>query len=204
MSSTNIDLCIEAVNFILELTEIDVDLGERLLTIASAMADQFVESSLPQTLSALLYRLNPGKEEEKETVFKILGIFENLFELKPEAVEVAGQKTGLIQWILGQLLSNNGAAAMLSQFDDNRLYASEILAILMQNTANQHHFAGLNFISPIINFLRTLQEVNQFPMDFKETILNLFNCLALALMDHYGQEDFGQNEGIDVMLKLLK
>ena len=204
VQSSNIDLCIEAISFMLELTEIDVEIDDRLLKIGASMADQFTESSLPQTLTSLLFRLDVSKEEEKETVFKILGIFENLFELKPDAVEVAGQKTNLIKWILGQLISVEGASTVLDTFDDNKLYASEILAILMQSPANQSHFAGLNLMPQVISFLRTLQEMTQFPMDFKEAMLNLFNGLSLSLMNKTCQEDFAENEGIDVMLRLLK
>lgn len=204
IQSSNIDLCIEAVSFVLELTEIDVDMDDRLLTIGANLADQFTESALPQALAGLLYRLDQSKEEEKETVFKILGVFENLFELKPEAVDVAGQKTNLIKWILGQLISEEGATAVLESFNDNKLYASEILAILMQSPQNQVHFSALNLMPQLVFFLRTLQEMTQFPMDFKEAMLNLFNCLALALMNKSCQDEFAENEGIDVMLRLLK
>lgn len=204
MQSSNMDICIEAINFILELTEIDADLEDRTLTIASSMADQFVESSLPQSLTGVLHRINPDREEEKDAIFKVLGIFENLFELKPEAVEIAGQKSGLIQWILSLLITESGVADLLKKFDDNKLYASEILAILMQNSSNQRYFANLNCMEKLVHYLRTLQELNQFPMDFKETILNVFNCVALCQMDAHCQQEFAQCEGIDVMLRLLK
>lgn len=204
MQSSNMDLCIEAINLILELTEIDADLEERTLTIASSMADQFVESSLPQSLTGALHRVNQEREEERDAIFKVLGIFENLFELKPEAVEIAGQKSGLIQWILTQLISGQSTHGLLERFDDNKLYSSEILAILMQNTANQRYFASLNCMEKVVSFLRTLQELGQVPMDFKETLLNIFNCVALSQMDVHCQEEFAQCEGIDVMLRLLK
>lgn len=188
----------------LELTEIDVELDDRLLAIGANLADQFTESALPQALTGLLFRLDASKEEDKETIFKLLGIFENLFELKPEAVDIAGQKTSLIQWITSQLLSQEGALSVLESFNDNKLYATEILAILMQSSGNQAHFSSLNLIPQFVSFLRTLQEVSQFPMDFKEAMLNLFNSLALALMNKSCQDDFAEHEGIDVMLRLLK
>lgn len=204
IQSSNIDLCTEAVNFILELTEIDVEMDDRLLMIGANMADQITESSLPQSIAALLFRLDSSKEEEKETIFKILGIYENLFELKPLAVDIVGQHTNLLKWIMSQLISSEGAAAVLDTFNDNKLYASEILAILMQSADNQTIFAQLNLMPQLVSFLRTLQEMTQFPMDFKETMLNLFNSLSLSLMNKTCQEDFAENEGIDVMLRLLK
>lgn len=181
-----------------------MDDDEDHLNIALGLGDQLLASSIPQALTVLLIKLDQKREEERETGFKILGIFENIFEIKPEAVNIAAQQTGLSLWLLNEISPEAGVIYSLDNFNDNKLYCSEILSIVMQNKQNQDHIHNLGKLPQVIGYLRTLLDHEKYPADFKETILNLFNCLTLILMNSNAREDFADNEGIDIMLKLLK
>lgn len=62
------------------------------------------------------------------------GIVENVTEFRPElCIEVA--KQGFMQWILKRL-------KLKVPFDGNKLYATEILSILLQNTPENRKLLG--------------------------------------------------------------
>lgn len=207
LGSTNQDLCAETVRFLLELSEIEVDEDEKNLQVGILFAEQTLSSPLPQTLGALLSRLDLKKEENRATAYEVLGIFENLFELLPAAIEVIGTQTSLLQWIISLLLPEGNSLKLLSSHTETSLYASELLSILLQDNAVQSSFSSSHSMTRMVGFFRSLQELPTnppCPMDFRETILNIFNSIALALLDKTSQKEFAEAEGIDVMLRLLK
>ena len=161
-------------------------------------------SAIPQELTCLLMKLEQSRDEERETGFKILGIFENLFEIKPDAIRVAGPQTGLAVWLLDQITPEGGVEQAVENFNDNVLYCSEVLSIVLQQPENQDSLFSSRKIPRAIEYLRTLLDRDKFPADFKETVLNLLNCIALTLMNLQAREEFADSEGIDIMIRLLK
>lgn len=63
-----------------------------------------------------------------------IAIFENLLEIRPELCIEAG-KQGLITWLLKRI-------KVKAPFNTNKLYASEILSILLQNTKENKLLLG--------------------------------------------------------------
>lgn len=198
LQSPNLDLSINAINFLLELTEIDVDMSETTLLTINRLTEELLSHRVLEVLCSLLFKLDKAKEVEKEAVFKILGIFENVFELQPLAVEVAGTRTNLVQWILGTIATSG------REYNDNNLYASEILSIVVQPRATLEKLTEVALVPKLTDHLRLLLHPHTFHADYKEMTLNLFNCLCSALITPQNQLIFAEHEGIDIMLKLLK
>lgn len=181
-----------------------MDGDESHLNVAIGLGEQLLMSSIPQELTGLLMKLDQKRDEERETGFKILGIFENIFEIKPDAIQIAGPQTGLAAWLLDQIAPEGGVEQAVENFNDNALYSSEILSIVLQHPANQDCLFSSRKIPRVLEYLRTLLDRDKFPADFKETVLNLLNCLALTLMNLQAREEFADCEGIDIMIRLLK
>ena len=72
-----------------------------------------------------LGRLNEQEESDRQGVFKILGIFENIISLEPKYAQDIALKTDILPWLLKRL--------QVKGFDANIGYASEILSILLQD-----------------------------------------------------------------------
>lgn len=70
----------------------------------------------------------------------MLGILENILEIKPEAAAAIGKNTYIMNWIVTKL------GAQISKMDDNKLYGSEILSILLQSKENQEYFGQANLL----------------------------------------------------------
>ena len=80
-------------------------------------------------ISALLVqnldRLNESVKEESDGIHNTLSIVENLIEFRPEVCKEVAD-AGLLVWLTKKL-------KVKMAFDNNKLYASEILSILLQN-----------------------------------------------------------------------
>lgn len=131
LAHPNTDISVSVVDLIQEMTDIDI-LHESL-----EGAEILIESLRKQQASGLLVqnleRLDETVKEESDGVHNTLAIFENLTEIKPEMCkEIADQ--GLLQWILKRL--------KVKTFDANKLYCSEILSILLQNTNENRILLG--------------------------------------------------------------
>lgn len=192
------------MTLLLELTEIDVEIEDKVLQTADILGDQLLSSSIPQILASILQKLDQRREEELDTGYQILGIYENLFELKPKSAALGGEKTGLALWLLQQLCPENGILDLKESFSKMTLYSSEILSIILQEPSVQSLFVTEPAIQAFVRTIRTLQGEKLLDMEMKETLLNLFNCLSLVLLNPEARELFADNEGIEVMLKLIK
>lgn len=99
-----------------------------------------------------LSRLDENKQDNFNAVHKTLKIFENLIELFPEIPQNLCDNTKILQWLIKKLSPKNKLKDKL--FDDNKLYASEILILLLQNhKENQYTFGKLGGIDYILNIL---------------------------------------------------
>jgi len=67
-------------------------------------------------------------------IVQYIAIFENLLEFRPDLCIDAG-KQGLMQWLLRRI-------KIKIPFDGNKLYASELLSILLQHTPENRLLLG--------------------------------------------------------------
>jgi beta-catenin-like protein 1 len=74
-----------------------------------------------------LGRLEESNAEDADGVYGTLNVFENLVEFRPSLSITLCTKTGIIKFLLKRLKSK--------KFDSNKLYASELLSILLQDNA---------------------------------------------------------------------
>lgn len=88
---------------------------------------------MPEALVLNLERLDDSKREEFEGIFNTMNIFENLLEVKPDLATELCDKTPIMNWLVDRATDLN------KPFDDNKLYASEILSILVQ-TSRENQF----------------------------------------------------------------
>lgn len=132
LAHENTDISVVVVDLLQELTDVDI-LHESL-----DGADVLIEALRKQQACALLVqnldRLDETSKEDSEGVHNTLAIIENLTEIKPEICREAAEQ-GLMQWILKRL-------KLKMPFEGNKLYCSEILSILLQNTNENRLLLG--------------------------------------------------------------
>ena len=144
-----------------------------------------------------LERLDEKVKEDADGVHNTLAVIENMCEFKNAEVCAAAGEQGLLQWLLKRL--------RVRQYDANKLYASEILAILLQgNEVNQRLLGEKDGIDILLQALAYYKRRDPGSLDEIEMMENLFDCLCSALMHTPNRDRFLRGEGLQLMILMLK
>ncbi|XP_011501189.1 PREDICTED: beta-catenin-like protein 1 [Ceratosolen solmsi marchali] len=195
LAHENTDIAVGIVDLLQELTESDV------YNEAPEEADSLIDALLGQQVFALLVqnleRLDESVSEESDGVFNTLAIFENLLETRLELCMDAG-KQGLITWLLKRI-------KVKTPFDTNKLYASEILSILLQNTKKNRLLLGdFDGIDVLLQQLAYYKRHDPQTAEEQELMENLFDILCSSLMETVNRERFLRGEGLQLMNLMLR
>ena len=130
LNHENIDVSIDALNLlheIIDAEELDTD-DERLHPFIDYVCSLTDASTFVATLVRALGRFPVESSKQfADAITHILAIIENLTDLKPKEVsQTLVDKTDLVEWIMKRMKPE--------MFDANKLYASEILSIVLTST----------------------------------------------------------------------
>lgn len=195
LTHENSDIAIAVVDLVQELTDVDTltesEEGANILT------DALVEGQIIALMVQNLERLDENVKEESEGIHNTLAIVENIIEFKPEiCVDAAHQ--GLLHWLLKRIKAK-------MPFDGNKLYATEILSILLQmNEENRQLLGELDGIDVLLQQLAFFKRHDPSTGEENEMMENLFNCLCSSLMHVPNRERFLKGEGLQLMNLMLR
>ncbi|KAH9502422.1 Beta-catenin-like protein 1 [Bulinus truncatus] len=191
----NTDISIAVVDLIQELTDPDT-LNENEDT-AMVLIDALLDGQVVAVLVNNLDRLDENVKEEFEGVHNSLAIIENMSDFKPEMCSEAAQQ-GLMQWLLKRL-------RLKRPFDQNKLYSSEILAILLQDSEENRQLLGdSDGIDILLQQLATFKKHDPGNKDEVELMENLFNSMCSALAFPANRSRFLRGEGLQLMNLMLR
>ncbi|XP_022905970.1 beta-catenin-like protein 1 [Onthophagus taurus] len=195
LSHDNTDIAVATIELIQEMSDVDI------LHESEEGAEALIESLLEHQVIALLVqnldRLDENVKEEADGVHNTLAIVENLTELRTEICNEAS-KQGLLQWLLKRL-------KLKVPFDPNKLYASELLSILLQdNNSNRLALSELDGIDTLLQQLAFYKRHDPSNAEEFELMENLFNCLCSSLMAVTNRDKFLKGEGLQLMNLMLR
>ncbi|KAH7849247.1 hypothetical protein Vadar_015206 [Vaccinium darrowii] len=194
LTHDNTDIANDVVGLLEELTDEDVleDNDEPALVLVDAL----IENNVLELLVQNLLRLSEGDADEAAAVHSTLATIENLIEVKPAVAELVCEKTKLMRWLLGKI--------KVREFDGSKQYASEILAILLQNsTANQKRLGQINGVDVVLQAVAMYKSRDPKTPDEEEMVENLFDCLCCLLMPLENKEKFVKAEGVELMIIVM-
>ncbi|XP_028800614.1 beta-catenin-like protein 1 [Neltuma alba] len=195
LNHDNTDIAIDVVQLLQDLT--DEDVLEDNDEPAKVLVDTLIENSVLELLVQNLHRLSDSDADEMAAVYNTLATIENLIEVKPAVAELVCEKTKLLKWLLGKI--------KVREFDSNKQYASEILAILLQNsTANQKRLGQMNGVDVVLQAVAMYKSKDPKSSDEAEMVENLFDCLCCLLMPLENKERFVKAEGVELMIIIMK
>lgn len=191
----NTDISIAVVDLLQEMTDVDALTDSE--DGANILIDALVEGQVIALLVQNMERLDEAIKEESEGVHNTLGIIENMTELRPETCLDAVNQ-GILQWLFKRVKAK-------MPFDANKLYCSEILAILLQNhDENRVKFGEIEGIDVLLQQLATYKRHDPVNPEEIEYMENLFNSLCSALMCPMNREKFLKGEGLQLMNLMLR
>ena len=196
LSHENTDIVVAAIDLIQELT--DVDTLNESEEGAAALVDALLSNQIAAQLVQCMEKLNESVREESDGVHNALSVFENLVEFRPEICKEAFE-VGLMAWLIKKL-------KVKVPFDNNKLFASEILSIFLQNepeNRSKYGDAG-SAIDSLLQQLAYYKRHNPTNAEEVEMMENLFDCLCSLLLHVPNRERFLKGEGIQLMNLMLR
>ncbi|KAF8845818.1 DUF1716-domain-containing protein [Paxillus ammoniavirescens] len=203
LSHENVDIVIDAVEVFHELTDEDVgdegdeeEQGESQDAL-KILIDALVQNSVLELLVDNLSRLNEAEESDRQGVFHIIGVFENVLGFNPDLSVQLVSKTKMMNWLLERLQQKT--------HDENRSYAAELLSILLQNsTPNRQELGKKDGVEVILKVLSQFRRRDPVDADETEFMDNLFDSLCSALSEPEIKSLFLASEGVDLMVLMMK
>ena len=191
----NTDIAVDVVGLIMDLT--DEDVLEDNDEPASILVDALVDNNVLELLVQNIGRLSESDPDEATAIYNTLATIENIIEVKPAAAELVCERTKLLRWLMGRI--------KVREFDANKQYASEILAILLQNSlANQKRLGQMNGVDSMLQAVAMYKSKDPKTSEEGEMLENLFNCLCCLLMPLENKEKFLKSEGVELMIIIMK
>lgn len=196
LTHENTDIAIDVVSLLSDLTDEDV-IGETTEDSAAILVDALIENNALELLVQNLSRMEENEPDEASAVFNTLSVLENMVEVRPAVAEMVCERTKLLRWLLNRIKAR--------EFDSNKLYASEILAILLQNSAiNQRRVGQLNGVDTILQAVALYKSKDPKTGEEEEMLENLFGCLCSVVMPMENKERFVKAEGVELMIIIMK
>ncbi|CAN0444704.1 unnamed protein product [Ascophyllum nodosum] len=198
LTHENTDISISVLLLLQELTDSDV-LSET--EEASVIIDAIVHKQGLELLVQNLSRLDETYEEDAKGVNTTMGVLENLLEARPSlGPTLCEPPLSVLRFLLKRL--------QVKKFDENKLYCSEILAMLVNGDTDVQRrlgtlqgMDGIDRLLQIVAYYRRRQP--QSPEE-EECVENLFDALAAALLVPDNQARFRYGEGFELMLRCLR
>ncbi|VDB85389.1 unnamed protein product [Peniophora sp. CBMAI 1063] len=205
LSHENADIALDVVEVIRELT--DEDVGEEGEEDEEGVAEE-KEKALRQLVKALLdhsilellvsnmSRFDEKDEADRQGIYNILGICENIVGSNPELAERLILRTKLLSWLLNRVQAKNQ--------DENRGYAAELLAILLQESRpNRLEFGKHDGVETLLKVASNYRKRDPTDAEETEFMENVFDALCSALGEPEIKALFLRSEGVDLMVLIM-
>ncbi|KAJ8124466.1 hypothetical protein O1611_g9174 [Lasiodiplodia mahajangana] len=198
LAHENTDIAIDAVEIIDELTDEDVAAEEAQY---DALIDALLEADLLSLIVSNLERLDETQETDRGGTYHALGIVENLCSRSITAERVA-EVDGLLKWLLRRIQMKEAEGGV----SQNKQYAAEILAILVQNSVkNRRKLASLNSADIMLQLVAPYRKRDpEKGGEEEEYVENLFEALTCIVDEPDGKAKFVEAEGVELCLIMLK
>lgn len=213
----NLDIRLDVLSLLADWT--DVDEADFSLEPTRQLVTELLRHKLLPLLVTNLVQLAQeatagaaGGEEEAVGMYNSMQILENLADIAPDSCEQVSVQTEIFAWLLAQLGGKQ-------PFSQNKLYASEILSILLQSSVAarqrfiqkkeaKHKSSKKNedqdALDQLLQAIAPYRKKNPATEEEEELVENLLNSLCSVLLVREAQDRFRHLEGLELMLRCLK
>jgi len=196
LAHENTDIAIDAIEIIAELIDEDV-------AASSSQWDSLVNAALESDLLDLLVsnfsRFDESQDSDRSGVYNALSILESLAS-QPSRASTIGKEAKILEWLLARI------QVIESPIKQNKQYAAEILAILLQTSPeNRAALTKLNAVDILLQLLAPYRRRDpQKDSEEEEYVENIFDALTCLVDEAAGKTAFIEAEGIELTLIMLR
>ena len=213
LTHENADIAGAAIQVLEELTDDDVLDGEAGAAggerAMHALLDTLLANQVTELLVSNLSRFDdtlppdddPARlanyESDAQNVYHTLGVLENLVSLRAALAEEIIAQTQLLPWLLRRMQRD--------RFDQNKGYAGELLAILLQGSeANREALGRSGGVDALLSTLAPYRRHSPTDPEETEFMENTFDALCSALLLDANKPRFLESEGVELMVLILR
>lgn len=196
LAHDNSDISVDVLELLNELMDEDVEATEEQW---NALVDAAVDADLLGLLASNLERLDETEEVDRNGVYYALGILESLCS-RAATAEAVGATEPLVGWLLKR------AAAKEQPVGQNKQYAAEVLAILVQaSPRNRQRLADRDAVDALLQLAAAYRRRDpERGGDEEEYMENLFEALTCLADAAAGKTKLVEAEGVELCLLMLK
>eukprot|EP00823_Brevimastigomonas_motovehiculus_P003923 TRINITY_DN2495_c1_g1_i1.p1 TRINITY_DN2495_c1_g1~~TRINITY_DN2495_c1_g1_i1.p1 ORF type:complete len:675 (-),score=231.53 TRINITY_DN2495_c1_g1_i1:165-2189(-) len=202
LSHENTDIAASVVDFFKEMVELTEDATDEKKACVTLLVDAMVSANAISALVNNMDRLDEKLPDESKCVYNSLNIVENLIEVNPSLASLVCTQASnkFIEFLIRRVRTDN--------VDDNALYASEILSVLVQTALGKdvkQLFGKKDGFKSVKQALARWRTNDPQTLDEKEFIENLFVALCSAMEhDLDNQVAFEKVGGIKLLVSMLR
>lgn len=196
LAHENTDIAIDAIEIIVEMTDEDVQAQQSQWDV---LVEALLEAELPSLLVQNLDRLDEANETDRTGVYHTLSLIENLAS-QPSLITRLTKDTTLLTWLIGRIQIKEPTHTQ------NKSYAAEILAILLQSSEpSTLQLIDNDAVDLILQLLAAYRKRDpEKDSDEEEFVENLFNALTCCISLTPGKQKFLDAEGVELCLIMLR
>ncbi|KAI9742197.1 MAG: hypothetical protein M1818_004097 [Claussenomyces sp. TS43310] len=196
LAHENVDIAMDAIQIISELTDEDVEAGSEQW---NAIVDAMLEADLLDLLISNFSRFDETMESDRSGVYHALSVLENLAS-RGSLAERIGMETTVFTWSLERIRKKE------SPVSQNKQYAAEVLAILLQSSsANRKKLTELDGVDLLLQILALYRRRDPIKgSEEEEFIENVFDCLTCTVDEPDGKAKFVEAEGVELCLIMIR
>ncbi|KAI0470636.1 DUF1716-domain-containing protein [Xylariaceae sp. FL0804] len=212
LAHENTDIAVDAVEILNELTDEDVAAADDQW---GALVAALLDADLLGLLASNLERLDEARQEvDRAGVYYALSILESLSGRAATAERVAAHDQ-MLAWLLRRIQTVDGGEEEEGKegqqrypggVSQNRQYAAEVLAILVQGSrANRRRLADRDAADTLLQLVAPYRRRDPpRGADEEEYMENLFEALTCLADEPAGKARFVAAEGVELCLLMLR
>ncbi|KAE8215710.1 hypothetical protein CF327_g1064 [Tilletia walkeri] len=186
---------------------VDVLVENQILDLVVQTVTRFNES-LPDGLNDETAAIS-NLASDLSAVYHTLSLFENLISLQPSLADQAGKSTGLLPWLVRRITSKSrpGKGGLGPAWDQNRYYAAELLAMLVQGAdgeENRKRIGDAGAIDELLGVISLFRKRDPVGGEETEFMENLFDALCSSLSVDANKQRFLDGEGVELMVIIMR
>eukprot|EP01068_Selenidium_serpulae_P008542 Selendium_serpulae@DN5008_c0_g1_i1.p2 len=201
ITHVNIDIACETISVLEELTDPEVVGDIKDEEDAETFVTQLNKLGLPSLTMEVLTKIKEDDSpEDANAVTNCLKVLENMTELDQTTCDLIGKHQKFVTWLLKRIRKE--------KVDHNRVYGSEILNVILQNSESARVLMGrrdtLDGIDKLLRTIAAHRKRDPDSAEEEELMWNLFDCLSLLLLVPENQVTFGNAQGVELMIRMLR
>ncbi|CAD8062940.1 unnamed protein product [Paramecium sonneborni] len=186
----------DVIQFLKELVSPDGDVEPKIII---ELYNCLIKNYFIESLGELILKNDEKTQEEVNLLHDCFEVIENMVDIKSSISKEIGFRSKIIQYLVKRVEDNS------QTLDDNRLYASELLVILTQQTKENLEIIGRSGgIESLLMVLNQYKKKDPETAEEKEILNNVYDLLTLLLIHEENQDYFQTYEGLQLMIKIIQ